>query len=219
VSEHLPEPDRNRIASTATGSSDIVVLTSGTRLVRVHPQAGTYPMAWDEFRNWGPTQSRFDHHPEPTGAHVPEAIAYVTRGTGAFTAAIAEYFQDERCGVGPIDTELRLPAVTIFDLVADLTLLDLGSGWTTRAGGNQAIRTGRRSTARAWARAIYETHPDLDGLAYGSSVWGPGLCAALWERSASAFPAASVAYRSLNDPALSIAVRAAAFDLGTTLVR
>ena len=89
------------------------------------------------------------------------------------------------------------------------------TGWMNRAGGNQAIRTGPRGVARDWARAIHRHHKDVVGLVYGSSVWGPGRCVALWERASSPFPAAPTATRQLNDPGLRDAVRAAADELGT----
>ncbi|MBK9179787.1 MAG: RES domain-containing protein [Acidimicrobiales bacterium] len=85
----------------------------------------------------------------------------------------------------------------------------------TRAGGNQAIRTGPRGVCRDWSRAIYRHHSHLQGLAFGSAVWGPGRCLALWERAAPAFPAAPAATRQLDDPALSLAVMDAAHRLGT----
>ena len=90
--------------------------------------------------------------------------------------------------------------ITTFDLAADLALLDLESGWVTRAGGNQAFTSGLRSRSSEWARAIYR-HVQVHGLSYGSSVWAPGLCVALWERAAPSFPLSPLASRLLDDPA------------------
>src|SRR5207253_3123453 len=100
-------------------------------------------------------------------------------------------------------------------LARDIQLLDLDAGWVTRAGGNQAITSGRRSRSREWARAIYAELPAVDGLAYISSVWGPGRCIALWDRGSDAFPAAPLNSRRLDDPVLDAAVANAAIALGT----
>lgn len=218
MSERLPPPDSARIRDSAHWSEELVVLPAGTVMVRVHPLAGQHPMAWNQLRAFGPTKSRFDHHPPPRRVHPSRKIAYATTGPGAFVAALAEWFQDDGGGVAPFDLALRRPSITIFETSAEATLLDLDSGWVTRAGGNQAISTGPRAVCRDWSRAIYRHHRQLQGLAFGSSVWGPGQCLALWERSSSAFPAAPIATRQLGDPALTLAVADAARRLGTYVV-
>ncbi len=91
-------------------------------------------------------------------------------------------------------------------------------GWVTRASGSQAISTGTRVRSREWARAIYRAHPHLVGLAYRSSVWGPGRCAVLWERAERAFPKTPSATRTLDDPALAIPIATPATKLGTFAV-
>lgn len=214
MSQRLPHADGRRIASTPPRPDELFRLAAGTRMVRVHATAGPRPRAWDELRRFGPTSSRFDHQTLPKREHPTRASAYVTWDATAFTAAIAEYFQDGDAGIGPIDRRRDRPAVTAFRLNGDLTLLDLDSGWVTRAGGNQAIRNGLRSRSREWARAIYR-HLDVDGLGYGSSVWGPGRCVALWEGAARAFPPAPLASRLLDDPYLAPAIAKAAVELAT----
>ena len=37
----------------------------GTALFRIYKRGGDHPTRWDEFRFYGPTGSRFDHHLEP----------------------------------------------------------------------------------------------------------------------------------------------------------
>lgn len=140
---------------------------------------------------------------------------YLAIGNEAFTTAIAEYFQDDRGTVGPVDRRRHGVAVSAFELAAPVQLLDLGSGWVTRAGGNQAICSGARSRSRAWARAIHGAHPTVSGLYHPSSIWGPGRCIALWERAAAAIPAGCTLHRTLADPALDGPVASAALDLGT----
>lgn len=211
----MPPPVTARVRDTPMEPDDLLVLPVGTRVVRVHPLGGTHPVAWNEFRSWGPTRSRFDHHTLPVRSHPTRRVAYVTHGATAFTAALAEYFQDDGGGVLPLALTFRRPAASVIDLVADVRLLNLDRGWVTRAGGNQAIGTGSRVRSRQWARAIYRHHSDIAGLAYRSSVWGPGLCVALWERAEGAFPHAPEATRTLDDPYLAVPIAAAAIHLKT----
>ena len=138
----------------------------------------------------GPNKSRFDHHTPPHRAQ-RRAIAYLAWGPDAFTTALAEYFQDDSgAGVGPFDLVTSRPAITLFRLATEVVLLDLSGPWTTRAGGNQAICNGPRWRSRQWARAVYAafgnpgTAHAVEGLAYRSSVWGPGHCAVLWQTAA-----------------------------------
>lgn len=218
MSERLPPPSAARIRDTQVRAEDLLVLPKGTRLMRVHDLAGPWPTSWDQFRAWGPTASRFDHHPTPTRAHTRRRVAYLTHGANAFTAALAEHFQDGAGGVLPLDLSRGRPAVSLVDTVHDITLLDLDGGWVTRAGGNQSIRTGSRARSRHWARAIYSAHRSVQGLAYSSSVWGPGRCVALWERAERAFPTQPTATRTLDDPAMAPALATAAEALGTFVV-
>jgi hypothetical protein len=217
LSERLPAPDSARVAATKPRRTELVRLEPGTVVVRVYALGGRNRSAWNELRAFGPTKSRFDHHTLPRRIHPTRAIAYLATGPAAFTAAIAEYFQDDAGGVGPIDRHRHRPAISVFELARPVTLLDLDSGWVTRAGGNQAIRTGVRARSREWARAIYRHHP-VDGLLYGSSVWGPGRCVAVWERGRAAFPPAPAATRTLDDPHLAVAVASAAVELGAVWV-
>lgn len=215
MSERLPQPDTNRIRATVPQPDELHLLPASSVLLRVRPLGGAHPRAWNELRSFGPTKSRFDHQPLPRRNHPSRRIAYLTTGTDAFVAALAEWFQNDGGGVGPFDLTMRSPAITIFETATPLTLLDLDSGWMTRAGGNQAVRTGPRGVSRDWSRMIYRHHRGVGGLAFRSSVWGPGHCLVLWERAAAAFPAAPTASRQLNDPALTLAVMNAAQRLGT----
>lgn len=220
MSERLPPPVSAFIAGAVPrargANAEIVRLMPGHRLVRIHPMAGPHPSAWDEFRRWGPTKSRFDHHTAPKRTQA-RGVLYATWGFRSFVAAIAEYFQDDSgAGVGPIDTAHHRPAVTQFTVTAAVPLLDLNSGWVTRAGGNQTIRTGPRGVAREWARAIYRHHRDrVMGLSYGSSVWGPGSCVVLWESAAPSLEESPISSRLLQDPVMEHAVNGAAEVLQT----
>lgn len=213
VSERLPAPDSGRLKSASPTDDEVVTLTAGTSLVRVHHLGGPRPTQWNGFRRLGPT--RFDHHPPPRRSHPTRRILYAAHGDEAFTAAIAECFQGESGRMGPIDAGRGAPAVTVFGLRDDVVLLDLDSGWVTRAGGNQAIRTGPRARAREWSRAIYRAYRHIAGVAYGSSVWGPGRCVALWERAEPALPDTPEATRLLSDPSMGPPLARAAVQLNT----
>jgi RES domain len=218
MSEQLPQPDLDRIRSTTPRTKDLKVMKAGTRVTRIHALGGAHPIPWNEFRAWGPTKSRFDHQPPPPKSHPSRRVLYVAHTRTAFTAALAEYFQDDGGGILPLDLTRNRPTMTIFELERDLELLDLSSGWITRAGGNQAIASGKRSASRAWARSIYKTHPTIQGLIYPSSVWGPGRCAVLWERAQRCMPSNALASRPLDDPYLRRPIAQAAHDLNTFTV-
>lgn len=218
MSERLPPPRSAQIRGAGLGADEVLSLAADAVVVRIHPLDGPHRLDWNEFRAWGPTRSRFDHHTLPRREHPRRSVMYLTIGTEAFTAAIAEFFQDDGGGVGPIDRTLRRPAVTLARLQAPVSLLDLDSGWITRAGGNQAIGSGSRARARAWARAVYRCYPDLDGLAYHSSVWGPGRCVVLWERARRSLSSTPLASRTLDDPLLAPALAEAAEQLGAVLL-
>lgn len=219
MSEALPPPDFDRIHRCAPRHSERRILPVGTRMVRVHPLGGPHPIAWDELRRWGPTDSRFDHQPEPAHVDSNRGIAYLAvnhRRANALTTAIGEVAQDSGAIV-PV--QLDHPDsryVTVFDTIAELNLLDLTSGWVTRAGGNAAISSGNRFQARAWARSIYEHHPAIDGIFFPSSIYPPGRCVALWERGADCLPPTPLTSRSFVD--LAPAIDDAARRLGTSTI-
>jgi hypothetical protein len=162
---------------------------------------------------------RFDHHEWPTSLQ-DRAIFYAAvrrpRRTGrpALETCLAETFQDTRT----IDTRDREPWVVEFAPRREITLLDVSGGWTTRAGGNQAICSGRRDVARLWARAIYEEYAGVDGLQYTASTYGPGRCVALFERAGDAMPAAPNLNLPLSHPGLRAALDRIAGRLGYALV-
>ncbi len=202
MTERLDPPDDSRVASTPVRRQDLLVLRAGTLVVRLHPLGGSHPCDWNEMRHWGPTTSRFDHHPPPIGNHPDHGIAYLAHGRAALATVIAEVFQSAGSVVDIDTADTRNWHLTAFSLAADLSLLDTSRGWVTRAGGNQAINSGPRDVSRQWARAI-DAHTAVDGIGYPSSVFGPGRCVAVWER-ATVFPARPTVTRRLVDlgPAL-----------------
>jgi hypothetical protein len=177
-------------------------------------------VSWDEFRHVGPLGAmRFDHHLRRRHRQ-DRGIFYATvrrprrGGAPALEACLAEVFQDGTT----IDTNDREPWVVEFAPTRRVTLLDVTSGWTTRAGGNQAICSGARPPARAWARAIYEAYPDLDGIHYAAASYGPGHCVALFERAENAMPRTPRLHLSLSHPGLHSTLDQMAATLGYGLV-
>ncbi len=217
MTERARPPHGPTVAATTIRDDDVLVLPRGQLVVRVHPLGGSHPRAWDELRGWGPTRARFDHHTLPARDHPTRRIMYLSWGADALTGALAEAFQDGARAAG-IDRGRDRMNLTAFALADALPLLDLDGGWLTRAGGNQAVLTGPRGTARMWARAIYRHHTGVAGLAYRSSVWGPGRCVALWDRGAHVVPSAPAATAPLVDPGLRSALAAAADTLGVPLI-
>jgi hypothetical protein len=157
---------------------DIAVLSASTRLVRVFVAAGRHQQRWNTFRHTGPLpHARFDPHPpSPNG----KVLATPTHGVLYFglsvRTSIAEVFQDSSI----VDRTTRRPHLAVFSPTRPLRLLDLTGLWPTRAGASQEISSGHKDITQAWARAIREAFPELDGLWYRSSMdsGDPAVC--LW---------------------------------------
>lgn len=189
--ERLPEPpDRFSVAP------DFRDVPAGTALWRIYFRGGAHPTAWNEFRHWGPTSSRFDHHTTPRRVQ-SRAILYAAAGTDAVLTALAEVFQDARL----VDRRRNEPWLAGFQLSHPVKLLDTTGLWPVRAGGSMAINSGSRARARDWSRAVYRTYDDAHGVAYPSSIVNrPAL--ALYERAEHAVPAHPVFHQPLAHPGL-----------------
>ena len=192
-------------------SPDLKRLVAGTELWRLHFRAGTHPMAWSEFRAYGPLDGvRFDHHdPPPHMQH--RKILYAAT---AWKTCIAEVFQERRT----IDRTLREPWLVGFALAADVILLDLTGNWPTAAGASMAINSGPRPRARLWSRAIYDAYPQVQGLWYASSMNANQPAVALYERAEACLASAPFYHRPLADPGFDRQLRNAAYALGYRLV-
>lgn len=193
------------------------VLPSGSDIVRIWFSGSRYASGFEHFRDFGPTNSRFDHH-LPDGAGRPtsgaRAILYAIDAAAdphALMSALAEVFQDTRT----IDLTVGGPRLTVFRTVRDLALLDLTGHWTTRAGASAGLSSGPRAITREWSRDLYTAYPHLDGLRYRSAMsGGSSLSLALYERSGSAMPAAPIVDRPLKHAALRLNLVRAARTLG-----
>jgi hypothetical protein len=111
---------------------------------------------------------------------------------------VAEVFQTRR----RIDVVSAQPLLATFSLTRDVRLLDLTGLWPTRVGASTAIHSGPRPRAQAWARAIYEAFPDLEGVLYWSSMNANRPAVALFERTQSALPPLPSSNDSLGNPLL-----------------
>lgn len=191
----FPEPPAP--AALARLGPELQLLPKGTRIWRIHFLGGAHPTSWSQFRAWGPTGARFDHHLPPPGLQNRE-ILYGTLGPLAGQTALAEVFQAARV----VERSRRAPCLVAFDTTVPLRLLDLTGTWPTRAGASMAIATGTRSRARRWSQAIHAAFPEVDGLLYRASMHGNQPCVALYERSRKAMPTHPMFNRMLCDPAL-----------------
>jgi hypothetical protein len=202
----FPEPPR----SLAGVKAAIKGLPPGTHLWRVYEAGGRYPTAWNSFRFFGPTRSRFDHH-DPPPKKQRRGILYVAEHP---LTCLAEFFQATRT----IDRQANTPWLVAFEIRRALPLLDLTGAWPTRAGASMAINSGPRPRARRWSRAIYAAYPRVVGLLYASSMHANRRSIALYERAGSSLPIAPSFHRPLSDPALLPRLNRAAATLGYGLV-
>lgn len=200
-------PDPTALAEIAP---DIKTLPAGTLVWRLYFAGGNHPTFWDMFRAYGPTDARFDHHLPPRRGQDRE-IAYFAQDP---VTPFAEVFQRTRT----IDRERAAPALAGFELVREVTLLDLRGPWPTRAGASMAISTDRRSIARSWSQSIYQAYPQIDGLWYASSMHANKPAIALYERGKNAFPSAPLFHRDLADARLLHVLKIVAAHIGYGLI-
>ena len=170
-------------------------LLPGTGIWRICMRGGLHPVAWNEFRHWGPVKAgRFDHHLPPPRLQTRGILYAATR----IATCVAEVFQGGRT----IDVMVNQPWLAGFTVEAPLQLLDLTGTWPTAAGASMAINSGLRARAQRWARAIYSAYPDVAGLWYASSMYANHPAVALFERAQHALADEPSFYRPLSDPAL-----------------
>lgn len=173
---------------------------------------GSHPTSWGQFRAWGPTEARFDHHLPPPSVQSRKILYGAVGSKGALTA-LAEVFQDTRT----VHRTFNNPFLASLDTTRDLHLLDLTGVWPTRAGASTALSSGQKARARRWSQAIYAAFPEVDGLLYGSSMNANEPCVALYERATQAIPARPSTNRMLVDPNLLTSLRNACEDLNYLL--
>lgn len=200
------------VAAIRQTSRDVKTLARGTVLARVYFAAGGHPTSWSEFRHYGPTNARFDHHlPDKGDAAWTQERSVLYCASNAMTC-LAEVFQQTR----RIDRVRDAPWLAIFELQRAVRLLDLVGTYPTRVGASMAINTGARARAREWAQRFYESHDDLHGICYASSMHANEPAIALNDRAekAAVLPSHPSFNRSLADDALLNVLKHASTTLG-----
>lgn len=181
-------------------------IVAGRVLWRVHYASGTYVTPWNRLRTWGPVAtSRWDPHPLPPGDCSPLGAAYL--GEDVLTC-LAEVFQTTRF----VDVDRNDPYVTALKSTRDVELADLRGLWLTKAGATAQIAFQQKERTRAWARAIHEAWPDLDGVIASSAVAGGRPVITLW--SDEPMPATPELSLPLNSPAILSDIVAAVDEIG-----
>jgi hypothetical protein len=212
----LPWPPAVEALRDVIQDDDVVAVAPMTALARVYRSAGRHPGSWDGFRIVGPAAAaRFDTHPPTPDGAVAHAPGHEVMYAGlTLRTCVAESFQLTRV----LDRHTDRPWLVVWRPVRALRLLDLAGTWPTRAGASQAISSGPRARSRAWARAIREAHPDLDGLWYRSSMDAglPAVC--LWAPALDAVPTRPWAHLPLDAPGLALPLARAAKDIGYRLL-
>lgn len=193
----------------------IRVLPVGSRLARVYHSRSPHPLRWNEFRHFGPLNSRWDHHlPDVAGAPATQERSIYYAATDAKTC-LAEIFQHTR----RIDRAARSPWLVIFELAQPLDLIDLTGDFATRIGASMEMHSGPRARARRWACELYEAFSTADGILYASSMNGGEPALALTDRAEkrAIFPAHPLLHRGLADDVLIDLLKDAADTLGYAL--
>jgi hypothetical protein len=193
----------------------LYTLPAGTTLARVYYSRSFYAQAWNQFRFYGPLNSRWDHHlPDAAGGptHQGRGIYYAARDA---KTCLAEVFQATR----RIDRVFQAPWLVMFETMAPVVLLDLTGDFATRMGASMAIHSGHRAKARGWARDLYEAFPEAQGILYAASMHVGAPAVALNERAlrTALFPAHPLFHRGLADDVLVDPLKHAARDLGYAL--
>lgn len=123
MSELLPPPPEGQLSSLRQG--DVRVVPIGHRLVRLIFDGGPHPIRWNEFRTFGPTRSRFDHHEPPPREHGPRgaAVSYwamdgsrTPSPSNPIAAVLAEVFGETRV----VDRGRHSPRLVVIELVRDV---------------------------------------------------------------------------------------------------
>lgn len=202
-------------AALALHEPVIRTLPAGSRVARVYHSRAPHPLRWNEFRHFGPLNSRWDHHvSDPTGAPAMQERSIYYAATDANTC-LAEFFQHTR----RIDRAARSPWLVIFEFPLSLHLIDLTGEFSTRIGASMEIHSGPRARARLWACHLYDAFPSADGIFYASSMNGGKPVLALTDRAEKRriFPPHPLFHRALADDVLLDTLKDAAYRLGYAL--
>ena len=207
----VPWPENPALAPLLPG--DTVALARGAIVWRVYFAGGAYPTRWSQFRLYGPTASRFDHHNALRGRATVQRRGIQYAAADPVTC-LAEIFQSTRV----IDRYAGSPRLVGYALARELALLDLADAFITRVGAAPAINAVRKDKARAWSALFYRHFPQIDGLFYRSAMYAHQPAYSFYERAADAMPPAPVFDRALADAVVLPRLAAAAATLGYHIV-
>jgi hypothetical protein len=172
-------------------------------LWRIHRTKGEHVRPWNELRTYGPLASmRWDPHPSVQPTTHPDGVLYAATDVAT---SLAEVYQTTRV----IDTRAGPPRLTAWKPTRPLQLLDLSGTWLLRNTASAALLAAPRSACRRWARAMYTTWPELDGLQGPSTMTGR-LNVVLWSAAADSIPATPAFSRPLTQPLVWSLAQAAA---------
>jgi RES domain len=208
-------PNSPGASALAEITPTLITLPAGSALARVYYTSSAHPLAWNQFRSFGPLNFRWDHHlPTVAGERREQGGAVYYAAANAVTC-LAEVFQATR----RIDRVYQAPWLVVFNTLRPLSLLDLTGDCATRMGACTAIHSGSRGRARGWARDLYEAFAGAEGLVCASSMHGGAPAFALNERAqhAALFPPHPEFHRALADDVLLDPLKHAAQALGYAL--
>ena len=176
-------------------------------LWRIHRTQGEHVLPWNTLRTYGPLPSmRWDPHPGPQPISAAEGVLYAAADVAT---SLAEVYQTTRL----IDIRAGAPALTAWQPQRRLRLLDLSGTWLLRNTASAALLAAPRSICRRWARAIYTTWPEVDGLYVLSTMSGrPNIV--LWNAAADSIPTMPSFSRPLTHPLVWSIAQAAATEIG-----
>jgi hypothetical protein len=208
-------PSSPGVAALGAFVPAIHVLPVGTTLARVYYARSAHRQSWDQFRHFGPLNSRWDHHLSNAQGKPHTSSRGIYYAAADAKTCLAEAFQVTR----RIDRVFQAPWLVVFKTSPELKLLDLTGEFATRMGASMAIHSGSRGRARGWARDLYEAYPDLQGILYSASMHGGRPAMALNERALKTklFPAHPLFHRALADDSMLDSLKAVAADLGYAL--
>jgi hypothetical protein len=208
-------PNSPGASALAEITPTLITLPAGSALARVYYTSSAHPLAWNQFRSFGPLNFRWDHHLPAVAGEPREQEPTVYYAAANAVTCLAEVFQATR----RIDRVYQAPWLVIFNTLRALSLLDLTGDFATRMGASMAIHSGSRGRARGWARDLYEAFADAEGLVCASSMHGGAPAFALNERAlrATLFPPHPEFHRALADDVLLDPLKHAAQALGYAL--
>jgi hypothetical protein len=176
-------------------------------LWRIHRTEGEHVLPWNKLRTYGPLPSmRWDPHPGPQSTSAVEGVLY---SAADIATSLAEVYQTTRV----IDTHAGAATLTAWQPQRRLRLLDLSGTWLLRNTASAALLAAPRSICRQWARGIYTTWPELDGLYVPSTMTGRANIV-LWNAAADSIPTMPSFSRPLSHPLVWSIAQAAAAEIG-----